>query len=485
MYERRRFCLYGIYAILCRRIDTEGEFMRHFVQNLMLVILLTILLLFSYAFVQKKTENFGLKEFYLFLTNEQAGTNSGGKEKAGLEEEKQGSDRQQTGLDRRAVWLSYLEFNAYRRSVDANTEQNFRNFFQRVLNRSEKCGLNCVIVQVRPFSDALYASGYYPWAACISGKQGEDPGYDPLAVMTEMAHAKGFRIEAWINPYRISSGTDLNELSKNNPASVWALSDDKTRNVLSYDGALYYNPSSADVRELICNGVREIMEHYDVDGIHMDDYFYPTFTEENVSASFDSLEYQQGLADGTIQDGTSLADWRRQNVNAMVSGVYQTVKEVRPDATFGISPAGNLSNLRSDLQYYADVDTWVKEKGYIDYLMPQIYWGYTNDQAPFDRMLKEWKTLTEGSDVELYIGLQLYRMGSGETGDSDYKELQDASLVERELTQLAKTPGVGGYCLFSYQYLDVDNKNYAFDSNEFSGERKKILKKIARELIDK
>ena len=483
--NRSDFVLHKICVILCRRINAEGEFMKHFVQNLILVILLTILLLFSYAFVQKKTESFGLKEFCQFLTNKEAGTNREGGEAAGQAGQKQEEELRQTGMERRAVWLSYLEFNAYRRSVEENTEQNFRKFFQRVLNRSEKCGLNCVIVQVRPFGDALYASGYYPWAACISGRQGEDPGYDPLAVMTEMAHAKGFRMEAWINPYRVSSGTDLNELSADNPARVWALSDDKTRNILSYDGALYFNPSSADARELICNGVREIVEKYDVDGIHMDDYFYPTFTEENVSSSFDALEYREGQEEGSIPKNCGLADWRRQNVNAMVSGVYQTIKEIRPEVSFGISPAGNLSNLRSDLQYYADVDTWVKEKGYVDYLMPQIYWGYTNDQAPFDRVLEEWKTLTEGSDVDLYIGLQLYRMGSGNTGDSDYKELQDASLVERELTQLAKTPGVGGYCLFSYQYLDVDNKNYAFDSNEFSGKRKKILKKIAREFINK
>ena len=116
--------------------------------------------------------------------------------------------------------------------------------------------------------------------------------------------------------------------------------------------------------------------------------------------------------------------------------------------------------------------------------MPQIYWGYTNDQAPFDQTLKQWMTLTKDSPVQLYVGLQLYRMGSEDDGQSDHEELQDASLIRKEITQL-QTDGVGGYCLFSYQYLDVDNKNYAFDSNEFSGERKKILKKIARELIDK
>ena len=482
--------------------------MKNFVQNLILVLLLTIFLLFSYAFVQKKVEHFGLTEFWHFLTHEENGQAAGEKGagdgnlgNAGQNDENQGggqSGGQQTkqGLTQdkaatcsyRAVWLSYLEFNAYRRSVPENTEQNFRTFFQRVLNRSAKCGLNRIIVHARPFGDALYRSGYFPWAACISGTQGEDPGYDPLAVMVEMAHEKGFQIEAWINPYRVSSGSDLEELASDNAARVWALSPDKTRNVLSYDGALYYNPCSAEVQELIINGVREIVENYDVDGIHMDDYFYPVFTEENVDSAFDSLEYQEKLADGTIAANVSLADWRRQNVSALVSALHKTVKEAgkqkNRDVTFGISPAGNLSNLRSDLQYYVDIDTWVGEEGYVDYVMPQIYWGYTNDQAPFDQTLKQWMTLTKDSPVQLYVGLQLYRMGSEDDGQSDHEELQDASLIRKEITQL-QTDGVGGYCLFSYQYLDVDNKNYAFDSNEFSRKRKKILKKIARELIDK
>ncbi len=144
--------------------------MKHFVQNLILVILLTILLLFSYAFVQKKTEKFGFSEFYQFLMNHESGQNN---ERAGEKEDAPAAEKQNSTY--RAVWLSYLEFNAYRRSVEQNNENNFRKFFRRVLNRSKKCGLNRVIVQVRPFGDALYESGYFPWAACISGTQGTDP----------------------------------------------------------------------------------------------------------------------------------------------------------------------------------------------------------------------------------------------------------------------------------------------------------------------
>ena len=457
----------------------KGGNMKHFVQNLILVILLTILLLFSYAFVQKKTEKFGFSEFYQFLMNHESGQNN---ERAGEKDDAPAAEKQNSTY--RAVWLSYLEFNAYRRSVEQNNEKNFQKFFRRVLNRSKKCGLNRVIVQVRPFGDALYESGYFPWAACISGTQGTDPGYDPLAVMVELAHKKGFQIEAWINPYRVSSGSDLDVLSTDNPAKVWAFSDDKTRNVLSYDGALYYNPSSQEVQELIINGVKEIVENYEVDGIHMDDYFYPTFTESNVNSAFDSLEYQKGLSAGAIEKTLTLADWRRQNVNTLVSAIYQAIKSANADVTFGISPAGNLDNLRSDLQYYVDVDTWVKSEGYIDYVMPQIYWGYTNKEAPFDEILKEWVELAEGSDVKLYVGLQMYRLGTSDDGQSDYQELQDGALIQKEITQLEHTPAVGGYCLFSYQYLDADNKTYDYDSNEFDAKRKKILKETVKHLME-
>lgn len=454
--------------------------MKHFIQNLILVIILTILLLFSYAFVQKKTENFGFTEFYHFLFNDDNGKKA--KQEGTAGDEQNAIEEKSTDGKYRAVWLSYLEFNAYRRSVKENNEKNFRKFFRHVLNRSEKCGLNRIIVQVRPFGDALYASGYFPWAACISGIQGKNPGYDPLAVMVELAHKKGFKIEAWINPYRISSGNDLEALSTDNPAKIWALSDDKTRNVLSYQDALYYNPSSKEVQELIVNGVQEIIENYEVDGIHMDDYFYPTFTETNVDSAFDSLEYQEGREKGTIEKNTSLADWRRQNVNTLVSALYQTIKNINQDISFGISPAGNLSNLRSDLQYYVDVDTWVESKGYVDYLMPQIYWGYTNAEAPFDKTLEEWINLTKDSDVQLIAGLQLYRMGTNDSGQSDYKELQDAGLIQKELTQLQNEKSVSGFCFFSYQYLDVDNDTYDFDSHEFAKSRKRILNEIVDDL---
>lgn len=456
--------------------------MKKLIENILIIMLLTIAILFSYALIEKKISGKSSSEFINFLFSTQ-------KEEVG-DTVPNTTDRQEPPkqsqttdiMNYKAVWLSYLEFNGYRKSVKNNNENNFRKFYKHILQRIKMLGFNRIIVQVRPFGDALYPSEYFPWAACISGKQGKNPGYDPLKIMTEMSHKEGIFIEAWINPYRISSGNSIRSLSKTNPARKWFSSQDTKRNVLSYKGSLYYNPSSEKVRNLIIQGVQEIVQNYDVDGIHMDDYFYPAFTNDNVSTTFDAPEYQQQTEKNS---SLSLEDWRRDNVNKLVSGIYKAIKNIDTNIIFGISPAGNLNNLRSNLEYYVDIDRWIKEKGYVDYLIPQIYWGFTNKIAPFDDIVDKWESLIEESPVKLYIGLQLYRMGSKEPNQSDTKELQEASLIQKELSYLKKQSNVEGYCVFSYQYLDCQDKKYHFDTEQFSSKRKKLLNQIVKIFISK
>lgn len=469
--------------------------MKKLIENILIIMLLTIAILFSYAFIEKKISGRSSSEFinFLFSTQERDSdntTSSGADKKKQIAMDKIHTDT----MNYRAVWLSYLEFNSYRKSVKTNNENNFRKFYKHILQHIKSLGFNRIIVQVRPFGDALYPSEYFPWAACISGKQGRNPGYDPLKIMTEMSHAAGIDIEAWINPYRVSSGDSIESLSKSNPARKWYASQSTKRNVLSYEGNLYYNPSSESVRNLIIQGIREIVQNYDVDGIHMDDYFYPTFTENTVSTAFDAPEYQQMLeqvSDDNLSDSNSdqakslsLADWRRDNVNQLVTGIYKAIKNVNTEVTFGISPAGNLDNLRSEFEYYVDIDTWINRKGYVDYIIPQIYWGFTNKLAPFDKITDEWVSLMKKSSVKLYIGLQLYRMGSNEPNQSDIKELQKSNLIQKELSYIKKKSKIEGYCFFSYQYLDCQNKKYHFDAEQFSVKRKKLLKQI-EEILSK
>lgn len=275
----------------------------------------------------------------------------------------------------RAMWVSYLEWPMF----DTSGAQGFAASVGSLLDNCAALGLNTVIVQVRPFGDAVYPSAVYPWSHLVTGVQGQDPGYDPLAIFVEQAHARGLAIEAWVNPYRVRLNDTMppGELAADNPALLhegWAL---------EANGGLYYDPALPEVQDMVVQGVTEIVQNYDVDGIQFDDYFYPTTDE-----AFDTESYAR------YGGGQDLAEWRRANVNTLVQKVYAAVKAVKPEAVFGISPQGNNDNNYS--QQYSDVALWLSTPGYVDYIMPQVYWGYNytlqNGSArfAFENIVDEW-----------------------------------------------------------------------------------------------
>lgn len=219
-------------------------------------------------------------------------------------------------------------------------------------------------------------------------KTGQKPGYDPLKIMVSVAHSKGMAIEAWVNPYRVTKGsTSYKKLSKNNPARKWNAKKSTRRNVLSYGGSLYYNPSKKGVQNLIVNGAKEIVQKYDVDGIHMDDYFYPSFTKKNVKKAFDAKEYNKS---SYKKKKKSIYTYRRAQVNNLVKRMKKTIKSVDPNVTYGISPAGNIDNLTSKYSYYVDIHKWLNSTAYVDYICPQIYWGFKHPTAAFDKVTRRW-----------------------------------------------------------------------------------------------
>ena len=161
----------------------------------------------------------------------------------------------------KAFWFSYYDYDTYREKNKKRNAKTFRTYFTKVVKKEKSFGMNRVIVQVRPFGDAIYKSKYFPWSKYISGKQGRSPGYDPLKIMVDVAHKNGMKVEAWVNPYRVTIGsTNYSKLSKNNPARKWHAKKSTSRNVLAYNGSLYYNPSKKDVRNLIINGAKEIVK---------------------------------------------------------------------------------------------------------------------------------------------------------------------------------------------------------------------------------
>lgn len=350
----------------------------------------------------------------------------------------------------KAVWFAYYDYQKYLKAYPKNKETNFRTYFKKALANCKSKNLNTILVHVRPCGDAMYQSEYFPISEYIAKKQGGSLSYDPLKVMVEEAHKHGMMIEAWINPYRVSFQTDYSKLSKDNQARIWHQSNSTKRNVLSYGGKLYYNPSKEEVRTLIINGVKEIVQNYDVDGIHMDDYFYPSFSSKNYKTAFDAKEYN---ASTEKRNGDNIVTYRRKQVNLLVKGIKSAIKEIDPNVTFGISPAGNIDNLKSKYKYYVDIETWTKSTEYVDYIAPQIYWGFYHSVAPFDKMINRWKKITDQNKVKLYIGLPAYRVGTlSANNKSEYKELHSSTIL-RKMVQYGRKKSVDGFVVFDYTDL--------------------------------
>lgn len=293
-----------------------------------------------------------------------------------------------------------------------------------IIATSKKAKLNAILFQVRPASDALYKSKFFPVSEYLTGVQGSElpEGFDPLEYIVGRAHEEGIELHAWINPYRITLGSadkpnqDLSALSANHPARLhpeW---------VVAYpDGKLYFNPAIQEVRDLIVDGIKEIVENYAVDGIHFDDYFYPypLKTAEGEVVEYDDLkEYEES---GKM---LSRDDWRRENVNKLVKQCYDAIHAIRDNCSFGISPFAiwrnksescpegmDTNGLECYSALYADCVAWV-DGGYIDYICPQIYWKFDTAVARFGVILDWYDEFMEGKGVGLYAGHGLYRCES-------------------------------------------------------------------------
>jgi uncharacterized lipoprotein YddW (UPF0748 family) len=354
-------------------------------------------------------------------------------------------------LELKAVWISYLEFLSYGKG--GFTEDSFINTVDTMFDNVVDLNMNAVVVQIRPFGDAMYDSSYFPWSKYISGTQGDDPGFDPLEYMVEAAHERDLEFHAWLNPYRVTlANTDYSSLSEDNPARVWYEDDDESndRNVLSFDGNLYYNPASKEVQTLITNGVKEIVRNYEVDGIHFDDYFYPVLGTKYASR-FDCVEYVTYLSECKADDivPVTIANWRRNNVNTLVKNIYKSIKKIDSTVQFGISPGGFIDSLFTDAGYYVDIKTWLSSNGYIDYICPQIYWTFSNSKNPYDTILNKWLSYRTSSTVKMYVGIANYRAGS--SLESDWKN--DDEVLKNQIEYGRDTGLVDGFIFFRYDYF--------------------------------
>lgn len=353
------------------------------------------------------------------------------------------------------VWISYLELQEFSQKYEV-TEHNYRKFISNIYDNCVFYGINHVFVHIRPFSDALYPSKLYPWSNVLTGTQGQNPGFDPLKIMVEEAHNRNLYFHAWINPYRVTNNDDVSQLSPKSTITMW-INSDNNRNVLKYNEKYYLNPAKKEVQEYILAGVTEIIEQYAVDGIHFDDYFYPSFTTKDYNMEFDALEYSV-YKRKSIQNKKTLLTipaWRRNQVSQLIKSIHKQIAQYneknRTNILFGISPVGNLDCLRSDYQYYVDIDKFMKSDQYIDYVCPQIYWGFQNPEAPFQDVLNQWCQLSKNSSVQLIVGLPVYKVGMNEES-FDTEEFQDAGIIDKMINVCKKQNADG---IIYYRYNDM------------------------------
>lgn len=350
--------------------------------------------------------------------------------------------------DVKAMWLSQFDLNGiYTKSGKQRPKTDFETKIKKVLQNVKNMGFNTVFLQVRPNADSMYPSDYYPMSKYVVGSYGVVADYDPVPIIVDEAHSLGLSIHAWINPMRAMTTKEIE--SVDNPFAIkkWYDGEEKGEYVVASGNNYYLNPAYEDVRKLIIDGATEILTKYSFDGLHMDDYFYPTD-----DASFDRAAYTAYKNSG---GKLSLAKFRMAELNKLVAGLYAATKACDEGLVFGISPAGNINNVRGD---YADVDTWCAEDGYIDYICPQVYFGLEHQTYDFKSVCKTWQGIIKNGKVDLIIGMTFGKAQSltdqwAGSGKDEWKNNKDVLKRCLEYTkQLQKCTGISVFC---YQYFYV------------------------------
>lgn len=348
-----------------------------------------------------------------------------------------------------AVWISYIELT----SLYGKSESDFTASFAKMMDNCASLGINTVYVHARAFGDAYYYSDLFPFTKQFSGVLGKRTSYDPMKIMVSEAHKRNISFHAWINPLRLCVAGDMPAVSTDYPIGKWYNGTEKGTYIVNINGTYFLNPAYDEVRKLIGDNVREIVSKYDVDGIHIDDYFYPT-----TDVSFDSAAYSGS-------GYSSIGAFRIDKCNAMVKEMYTAAHECG-SVMFGAAPQGNNNNNLNVL--YADTKAWAKG-GYIDYFTPQIYYGFENSGVPFAGNVDEWLTIVAGTNIKLYPGLSVYKIGNEDkwAGAGKYEWQNTTTMLKRQ-KEYADKAGCNGIALYSYNYLFSPSYSTAAMQTEIS-----------------
>jgi uncharacterized lipoprotein YddW (UPF0748 family) len=352
----------------------------------------------------------------------------------------------------RGAWLHVIGQTQYARM---GTEEA-KKYITSQIEKLHDAGCNAVIFQVRPCADALYISDYEPWSQYLTGKRGKAPSplWDPIAFTIEQAHKLGMEFHAWLNPYRIS--TDAKEVLPDSH-----IAKKEPWRMFKYDNKQFFDPGIPENRDYIAEVVADIVSRYDVDAIHIDDYFYPYPAANGTKFMADDASYAK------YGNGMERNDWRRSNVDKLIEKLHETIKYEKPWVRFGVSPFGIWRNKRTDprgsestgLQnyddLYADVLLWAKN-GWIDYIVPQLYWELDTKAAPSRKLVQWWNDNCYG--VDLYIGQDTKR-----TMDKSDAQTGSRSELDTKIKLTRKLPNVSGN-VWWHGYWVTDNYKGVADS---------------------
>ncbi|MEO7308444.1 MAG: family 10 glycosylhydrolase [Ferruginibacter sp.] len=351
----------------------------------------------------------------------------------------------------RGVWVATVD------NIDWPSRGNFnadsqKAEFIKLADMHQRNGLNALVVQVRPVTDAFYPSQYEPWSEFLTGTQGQPPVpyYDPLEFMIAETHKRGMEFHAWMNPYRAVFNIGRSSIAANHITKIhpeW---------FLTYGDKKYFDPGNKEVQQYLTRVVQDVVSRYTVDAIHFDDYFYPY--------RIPGKEFPDNAKYREYGNGMSKDDWRRSNTDSIISMLSAVIKKENPKCQFGISPFGVWRNINKDPEgsntngaqtnyddLYADILLWLR-KGWIDYVAPQLYWEFGHKIAPYEILLDWWSKHTYGKNC--YIGLGIYRANS----NAAWKDLTQ---IPRMIDAIRNTPNIQGMIFFSSKTFDKNPNGWA------------------------
>ncbi len=359
----------------------------------------------------------------------------------------------------RYIFVSYID---YSKLLKGKTKEEQEKNIDEMVNNIHNANYNVVILQIRPFADSIYHSSYFNTSSTVVSQEGDELVLDILDYFIKKTHNFNMKLYAWINPYRVRNVSDPTTISNKSVAYKWI----NTKNLEVIDNkGIFFNPSSKEVQKLIINGIDEVSKNYDIDGMLFDDYFYP-------NEEIDYLDYKEYVNKGGEY---SLKKYHEEIINNLVKEAYQTVKKNNSNIMFGISPDGNIKNDYS--VHHADVKTWCKNDNYVDFIMPQVYYGFLHDTVPFATTVEDWNDLIEKDNISLIPALSLYKAGTKDmyAGSGENEWVENYDIIKRQIIYSRNLSHYSGFAIYRYDYY-FNNLNYNDTVMKETNNMKSLLK---------